>query len=135
MSTARTKRAFTIIEATMSIALASIGIVSALVGIAAMTKNEAAMMDSERIRRLAAEKYQEIAAIQDFTTPSGDFQDRNEGRYVWEMSTNPTSITNLSYLSVTVHPSGDSNTQDQYTLTGLVYVPPQTTTTGATGGP
>jgi hypothetical protein len=107
------------------------------------------------MRRCSA--WQWIMGIQDFTTPSGDFKDRSEDKYVWEMTlsqVSPSAIpinsqtsgtstvqasqltsTNLDMLKVTVHPSASTQTQDQVSVTGLVYVPSDTsTTTPAAGG-
>ena len=130
MSIARNKRGFTIIEAIVSIALTAVTIVGALGAIRAMTRSETIRMDTEYERRLAVEKYQEIVAIQDFTTASGDFNDRNDSRYVWEMSTTPTSITNLVTLTIKVHPTDSQEPKDEYTVSGLIYQAPQTSTTG-----
>ena len=134
MSTARSKRGFTIIEAVVAIALTAVTIVGALGGIRAMTRGETIRLETEYQRRLTLEKYQEILATQDFTTASGDFSDRNDTKYTWEMSTNPTSITNLVTLTVKVHPTDSSETKDVYSVSGLVYQAPQTTTTGAAIG-
>jgi len=134
MSIAHSKRGFTILEAMVSLALTAVTIVGALGAIRAMTRSETIRMDTEYERRLAMEKYHEIVAVQDFTTASGDFNDRNDSHYAWEMSTTPTSITNLVTLTVKVHPTDSNETKDQVTVSGLIYQAPQTTTTGTPTG-
>ena len=146
MFTARSRRrGFTLVEVLVAVALTGIGIASVISAIGAMTKSQTRMLQTSRMQRLATEKFEEIVAIQDFTTPSGDFTDRNDNAYTWEMTTSPVSIQssnstqNLVSLSVTVHPSSDTDAKDGMTVTGLVYQQPQTTTTttpaAPTGGP
>src|SRR4051794_38471747 len=87
MFTARNKRSkgFTIIEALVALTLAGIGVAGAIEGIRSLTKSQTRMLEGEHMHRLAFEKYQEIIATQDLTTPSGDFGDRNESGFTWEM--------------------------------------------------
>jgi type II secretory pathway pseudopilin PulG len=158
MSTARArKRGFTIIEAVVALALTGVTIAGVLRGVGALSLSQSKLLDRETSQRLAIDKYNEICGIQDFTTPSGDFTDRYDNKYVWEMtltqvSTNSIPInsqtsgqttstssqitsTNLETLKVTVHPQTSSDPNDDVSISGLVYVPSQTDTTAApTGG-
>jgi type II secretory pathway pseudopilin PulG len=135
MYTARGKRqGFTVIEAVVSLALAGVGIAATLTGIGSLSHAQAIMLQTERMQRLASDKFHEILATQDFTTPNGDFQDRNDNQDVWEMTVSTSSITNLSTLKVTVHPTGSDSQNDQTSVSGLVFQPPQTTTTAPTAG-
>lgn len=129
----RLRRGFTIIEALVSAALTGVGVAAAILGIRSLTRTATHMFDYQKEQRLAIEKYHEITAVQDFTTPSGDFVDHFDNNYVWEMQTNPvtlqtatnTSTQNLVRLQVTVHPSNGGDPSDKFTLEGLVYIPPQ----------
>ena len=132
------RRGFTVMEALVSLTLAGIGIAGTVGAISSLTHSQVLILQQDKMLRLANDKYQEIRAIQDFNTASGDFTDRNENGYVWRMDTNTTSITNLSTLKVTVSMSNPGTNAPEYSVSGLVFIPPQQTTTpgttGTTGG-
>lgn len=150
------KRGFTVIEAVVAAILTGVGVVASLQAISSLTRSDAIMIDREQMLRLAQEKYDEIVATQDFSTAAGDFSDRGITDYSWQMTTSPitlpsnaniTSTTststsaaaatatsqNLDTLSVTVSPSNSSDTSNQQTISGLVFIPPQSTTVAAPG--
>ncbi len=131
----RRSRGFTLIEALVSAAILSIGIVSALLSLGALARREVANRQQEVLQRLAQRKYDELLVTStDITTPqSGDFTDWNLPDYKWSTQVDTTGVDNLDAITVTV----ESNVSNSNTLkalaTGVVYVPPQTsTTTGAT---
>jgi len=140
----RRKAGFTLIEALVAALLTGVGVVAALQGIGAMSRNQSSLITKERMHRLAVEKYQEIISIQDFTTPNGDFTDRSESRYLWQMQSNPVTLPNststastpqtaatqsnagqLEMLTVTVHPTTSSAPKDSESVSGLVWESPQ----------
>src|SRR4051794_22866884 len=95
MSTVRGKRrGFTIMKAIVSIALTTLGILGAMGALGSLTKAQTIMLQTDRMDRLAYQKYQEILATQDYNTTSGDFKDWNDDKYVWEASINSSSVQN-----------------------------------------
>lgn len=116
-------------EAIVSVALLAVGIVAALSAISQMTKSEAIVQESERMRRLADEKLQELIATGDYQTiTEGDFAERGENRYTWTAELQPTGVENLEALTVIVV---RVNRRDDpgYDASQLIYIPPV-----ATGG-
>lgn len=129
------KRAFTLIEALVSATIVGVGVAAAVGAFGALSHRQALLIQKETMRELAIEKLQELTATRDLTTPNGDFQDRNETRYVWDATTYQSGVTNLTTFQVTVRLSdGNSSDDPQETVTGLIFEPPATTDTGATGG-
>jgi prepilin-type N-terminal cleavage/methylation domain-containing protein len=129
MCTVSSKRGFTLIEALVAVAIASTGIVAALGGLSSLNAAEVRLLDKEQMNRLAFEKYDELVATQSFSSTNGDFTDRNENRFNWNSTVSTTGVDNLSVLTVTVSPVDNSDLQE--TVNGLVFQPPQTTTTAA----
>jgi len=118
------------IEALASIMLLAVGIVAAMSALGGMTKADGGMRESERMQRLADEKLQELLATGDWEfSTEGDFQDRNDSRYNWTATLEPSGIENLQVLAVTV---SHANVRDDVGTQAyeLIYVPP---TTGAGG--
>ncbi len=151
------KRGFTILEGLVAMMLTVVGVGGVILAISGLQKSEMKMDGKEKELRLATEKYQEIIVLTDFTTPSGDFTDRNDSDHVWEMTatpiTLPTSATTnsaggnaataaaqgqLMMLTVTVHPSTSSQSSDSESVSGVVWETPAalagTTTSPAGGG-
>ena len=113
-----------------------VGITAMIGAYTSLGRNQRLAMESEYMQRLAIDKYQELVATEALETQSlnGDFSDRGENNYLWSASVTATGTNNLSALSVTVTPRDSSDTE-QFTVNGVVYQQPQTTTTGsATAG-
>jgi type II secretory pathway pseudopilin PulG len=127
------------IEAMVSVALLGVGIVAVLGGFAALAKSQQRAVESERMQRLAVDKYQELVGTEAIQTESlsGDFSDRGEDRYVWQATVETTATENLSALNVIVQTrDGGADGPTQF-ASGVVYVPQTTTTTptqGTAGG-
>ena len=113
-------------------AIASISIVASIAALGATAKVEAREEQSYKLQRLAHEEYNEILATQDLSqgSLSGDFQERNLPNYTWQMTLTPTPTTNMDEMTVTVQNSQNSNLT--LTVSGLVYVPASSTTSGST---
>jgi type II secretory pathway pseudopilin PulG len=119
------RRGFTLIEAVAAIGLVSIGVVSSLTGLAAIAKNDQALLERERMQKLAVQKYDEVIAtgLIDTAELSGDFTDQNIDGFEWEATVEPSGEENLEVLTVTVNKTGDAE-GPQATMDGLVFRPP-----------
>ncbi len=143
---------FTLIEVVASAGLAAVGLVAAMSALGAMTRAVTLGREHEAIANLAVEKYNEVVATTDLTQAnslSGDFTDRNDNDHTWTGNVAPVDTTSTSSVvntataastatidSLTVTVVSSINPALKYSITGLVNIPPQTTTTttGATGG-
>lgn len=122
MSTA-SNRGFTLVEALVAIMLVGIGVVGAMRGFAVLGRTEASVRETERMQRLALQKYDELVGLGETTTAqSGDFQDREETRYTWSLEVNPTGIENLDAVSLVVQRRNASG--DGVRISGLKFTPP-----------
>ena len=130
----RTRGGFTLVEALVSVVILGVGITGVTGALGEMTRARGRAMETERMQRLAFDKYDELIATVQYTTPSlsGDFTDRNEYRYTWHAELLETGTTNLESFAVYVD-SAAGGTTKTVKVTGLVYVQP-TTGTGAGGG-
>ncbi|MEQ1823753.1 MAG: prepilin-type N-terminal cleavage/methylation domain-containing protein [Fimbriimonadaceae bacterium] len=123
------RRGFTFIEALVSIALAGIGIASVVGAMGAMTKTEANAIEKEKMQRLAVDKYEELVATNDYdSVTTGDFEDRGEPDFAWSAEVQTTGVEGLDQLQLTVRRS--TGREAEISITGLVYAPTQSTTTG-----
>lgn len=112
------------VEVLASIALLTVGIVAALGAIGQMTKAEAHMRESERMRRLADQKLAELIGTGEYQyVGDGDFTDQNEDRYLFAVSIEPTGVEGMEVVTVVVT---RANRRDDvgYEATQLVYIPP-----------
>ena len=122
------------IEAMVSVALVTIGIVSILAAYTSLGRNQRLAVESETMQRLAIDKYDELVATEALQSEAlnGDFSDRQIDGYLWDASVQTTSTTDVSTLTVTVQPRDGSDTQTAV-VSGVVYQAPQTSSTS--GGP
>lgn len=124
------KSAFTLIEAIVTVALVAIGVVGVVGGFQALTTSQTRAQETERMQRLAFQKYDEMIAVQGTASADlgGDFSDRGMPAYKWEASVQPTGVDNLDSVTVTVSRIKDS-AGPQAKAEGLIYTQP--TATGA----
>lgn len=136
MSNGAKRRGYSMIEALVSVALLSIGIVAVLGAYTGLARTQRKAMESERMQRLAIDKYQELVGTEALQTQSlsGDFSDRGEDRYTWQATVETTGTENLSSLNVTVQTRDGAEDGPTQFASGVVYIP-QTTTTPADGTP
>jgi Tfp pilus assembly protein PilV len=129
----RRRGGFTLIEVLVSAGLLGVGIFAVLGAMGAIAKLDSKRQQSEYMRRLAERRYEENLQInQNLQNPtSGDFQDWNEPNYSWSTTVATTGATNLYAITLTVTPNGRSSPTAR--VTGVVYIPSQSTTT--TGAP
>jgi type II secretory pathway pseudopilin PulG len=132
MSTARSS-GFTLVEALVSLIILTVGISSILGAYGQMDRARGRAIETERMQRLAFDKYDELIGTGDYTLPalSGDFKDRNEDRYTWRAELLQTGTSDLE--SLTVYVEAVANTDKVEQVTGLIYTPP-VTGTGSSGG-
>ena len=113
-----------------AVVLLGIGIVAAMGSFSTLTRSEDRARQTEIMQRLAQAKLAELVATgQATTSTNGDFSDQNETDYTWEIEVNTSGITDLNAVTLTVK---RTSTSDQTKLHTLIYVPPATTTSGAT---
>lgn len=124
------------IEAMVSVALLVVGVVAVLGGFTTLATNQRKALESERMQRLAIDKYQELVATEALQTQelSGDFSDHGDDRYVWQASVEPTGTENLSALNVIVQPRNAGSDGPMQFASGVVYLPPASSTSTPTGG-
>ncbi len=130
----RRSRGFTLVEALVATVLVGVGVTSVMNGFASLTKSEAITRESERMQRLAMDKYDEVVATGEAATQggeSGNFQDRGEDRYSWKVDVQPSTETNLNVVTVTVTPTNGNSNRDAV-VDGLVFVQPAATAAGGT---
>jgi hypothetical protein len=111
----------------------AVGLVGIVRAYGSLTRNQSSSIDSEQMQQLAVDKYDELVATESLQTDSlsGDFSDRGIDKFLWSATVSQTGVTNLSGLTVTVTPREGPDTLKS-TINGVVYQPPQTSTTGAT---
>ncbi len=127
-TTNHARKGFTLIEALAGVVLLGIGIVGATTAIGTMIRTEDMMRQKEKMSRLAHDKLSELVATgQAATSSDGDFSEQNETGYTWSLESNPSGIANLDAITLTVKREGF---EDEARLDSLVYVPPETATTG-----
>lgn len=126
----RARRAFTLIEALVAVALIGIGVSVAVAsaGVAAQTRY--AFRQKETLVRLGSSILDDLIATGDdeSTGLTGDFADAGYPNVEWSVETATTGIENLDSVMVTVH--NTTNDQQEIVQT-LVYRPPETSTTEA----
>lgn len=121
------------IEALASVALLLVGIVAALGAIGQMTRAEAHLQESERMRRLADRKVAELIGTGDYQyITEGDFTDLGEDRYQFSVTIEPTGVEGLEVVTVLVTRVNRRN-DPGYDASQLVYIPPETGGEGAAG--
>lgn len=116
-----------------AVLILSVGIVAVYGGMNSLTRAEARARDQDLVQRLADEKYEELVSTEpDLSAPqNGNFDDRDLPNYTWEMESTPSGIESLQSITVRVEPRNGNAQAPTGLASGLVYVPPVTTTTGA----
>lgn len=135
MSKGRKAKGYTLIEAMVSTVLVTVGLIALIGAYSNLTRNQNIAVQTERMQRLAQDKYGELVATEALQTQAlnGDFSDRGEDNYLWQATVAETGTQNLSALTVTVTPRDSADDREKAIVNGVVYQQPQTTTgTGAT---
>lgn len=137
MSSARSRRlsGYTLIEAMVSVVVVGIAVVGCLAALSAMMRSEDRALTTEKMHRLASEKFDEIVATADYvnTSLSGTFEDRGEPGFAWQVDVAPTGESNLEAVTVTVTKESGS-LAEPVKVVGVMYVPPTETGTAAGAG-
>ena len=122
------RKAFTLVEVLVAVALVGIGVVAVMGALSSLTKAQVRMLEREQMQRLALQKYEELVATGEYTTSSsGDFSDRNEARFQWDSTVDATGVENLQALTIRVFkPQSEETAYERFT--GLIFRP---ATTGA----
>jgi Tfp pilus assembly protein PilV len=117
-----------------AVLILAIGIAGVYGGLAALTRGEARAREQDMIQRLADEKYEEVVSTEtDLNAPqNGDFSDRDLPDMTWEMESTPTGIENLQSITVRVENRRGNGQSPTGEASGLIYLAPTTTATGAT---
>jgi uncharacterized membrane protein YgcG len=103
--------------------LLAIGISGAMAALGAMADARYRIIESERMQRLAFDKYDELVGTVSYSTASlsGDFSDRYESRYTWRADLTETGTTNIYSLTVYVDPVAGRDAKTVQ-ITGLLYI-------------
>ncbi len=129
---------FTLIEALAAAALLGVGITASMSALGAIAGAETRAREHEKVQRLALQKYDELVSTnqQALASQSGDFTDRNLPGYSWNLAVDPSQVSNLDTVTVTVNKQNPSSSDPVGTAEGLIYISPNGTTsaTGAPGG-
>ncbi len=125
----RNARGFTLIETLVAVVLVAIGLVAVFGGIAALNRAEVKARSAELLQSLAMQKISEYGAVTDprSAETSGDFSDQGYSDITWRFVDEPSGITDVDKLTVTV-----AQGSEEQTLTTLIYIRPTTSTTGTT---
>lgn len=122
------------VELIITILLVSIGIVGGMQAMSRVARAEAISKTKDLYNRLALAKYDELRATQVLNNTnglSGDFTDQGHSEISWKAEiAAQTTVTDLYQLTVTVNASDD--TSNAVPVSGLVYLPANTSSTGAT---
>lgn len=115
------KRGFTLIEALVSVALVSVGIVTALNCLTAMGRARQKSFDRTTMQRLAYRKFDELIVENtiDGGKMEGNFDSINEPRFTWKADINTTGTEGLEVLRVVISPRGNEKGAS-YETQGLV---------------
>jgi prepilin-type N-terminal cleavage/methylation domain-containing protein len=121
----RGSRAFTLIEALVAVALVGIGIAAAMGGLARLSASQYRARETERMQRLACQKYDELAATGALSSSdlNGDFADYSHEEYEWQATVEPTGVQDLNAVTITVDRRGEEDGPSAK-ITGLVYEAP-----------
>ncbi len=133
MRSARKRQGFTLVEALVAVAILGGGIALVMGGFAAVARAEFRAREVEQMHRLAVDKYEELRAITDtfVDEESGDFSDRGFPDYTWSSAVEPTGITDLDSVTVTVQRTGGDSSSPTAEISGLVFDAPEPVATGA----
>lgn len=124
MSSGGKRRGLSIVEALVAAALTAVGVAGTMKAIGSLTYGQAKLLEKQRMRRLAHEKFDELAATFDYQLATeGDFADRGESRYAWTASSETTGIENVVSLQVIVQRTEGRELSES--VEGLVYEEPQ----------
>jgi hypothetical protein len=107
--------------------LVGFSIAGAMRAFAAISATEARARHADMLQSLALQKLNELRATEDPNTidTSGDFSEQGYPAIKWTLTTESTSVENLDTFKITATDRGVSQT-----LTQLIYVPPETGTSG-----
>lgn len=120
---------FTIIEVLVTTVLVSVAVVASLGGIRALSAADSAGKQALLLQRLAAEKIDDLRILPDPSQAgsTGDFMDRGYTDITWTADVEPTSVSNVDNVTVTVT-QGKASQE----ISTLIYIPTSTSTTTST---
>lgn len=121
----RARKGFSLIESLVALVITGVGIAGLVGALGNAQMSEALNLRAEKMQRLALQKLDEILATKDFNTESGDFSLEGEQDFEWQMVDEPTSVTDLDNITVTVTKTSDQNVQRS--VSSLVYKVPNST--------
>lgn len=125
---------FTLIEALASAALLGVGITATLGALGAISKAESGARERAELQRMASDKYNELISTnqQALSSQSGDFTDRNLSGYTWNLDVEPSQVSNLDTVSVTVQKQNAGPHDPVGRIEGMAYVSPNSTSLAGT---
>ncbi len=126
---ARKNSAFTLIEVLVTAVIVAVAMVGVYGGIGVLSKVDSQAHTADLLQRLATEKIQDVELL---ATPSangstGDFTDRGYPDITWSLDDQPSGVTNVDQITMTVTRGSDSQA-----VTTLVYLSQQATTSTTT---
>jgi len=127
---ARTK-GFTIVEVVVATVLIVVGITALMRGLGAVDKATAALLEKDKVSRLAQQKLDEVIATEEYKTATQGSFDSPDEKYSWTLENVATGVESLVGLRLTVTDSTRANGRTGVAET-LKYEPPTTTDAGAT---
>jgi prepilin-type N-terminal cleavage/methylation domain-containing protein len=129
MSGVSKRSGFTLIEALAAAVLLGVGVTAAMGGLASISRAEASARETEILRRLAAEKLDDVLGTRDVqgTGADGAFDDPDLAGYRWRLEVSPSGVENLERVRVTVEHEGREAIAE-----ALLFSPPATG--GVAGG-
>lgn len=124
-------KAFTIVEIVVATMLIAVGVTALMRGLGGLDRATTALIEKDKVSRLAQQKLDEIIATEEYKTATQGTFDVPDDKYTWNLENISTGVENLNGLRLTVTDSTRSDGRTGVAET-LKFVPPTTTTTGAT---
>lgn len=132
-SKARTRRAFTLVEALAALVLLGVGIAAVVTAQGSLGRTESRMQELQVMARLAESKLAELMATEAAgVSDSGDFALEGDNEHEWELVVDPSGVENINALRLIVRKVGGRASDPEFELNTLQFVAPGNGTTGAT---
>lgn len=122
------KRAFTLVEVVVALALVGVGLTAVSASLGAITRAYGSLQMADRVHRAAVSVYEEIVSRDE---PTGDALDGSlliDGRteVIWSAQVETTALADVERLTVTAHPAGRN--EPSVVVSG-VFCPPDVSIT------
>jgi len=130
LNSASRTRGFSVVEVVIATVLIVVGVTALMRAMGGLDKATAALMEKDKVTRLANQKLDEIIATEEYKTATQGTFDVPDDKYTWTLENVATGVESLVGLRITVADSTRPNGRTGVAET-LKYEPPTTTDAGA----